>query len=85
MYVYLEDVETDVENDVDTEVLTLSPSLRKNCSTKSTQRRTDGLRDPYLAKPKLCVRQTISMHLAKDVPESGENRVGMFLNQHLIE
>ena len=30
-YFYLEDVETDVENDVDTEVLTLSPSL-KFCS-----------------------------------------------------
>ena len=27
-YFYLEDVETDVENDVDTEVLTLSPSLK---------------------------------------------------------
>ena len=30
-HIYLEDVETDVENDVDTEVLTLSPSL-KLCS-----------------------------------------------------
>ena len=27
-HIYLEDVETDVENDVDTEVLTLSPSLK---------------------------------------------------------
>ena len=45
-HIYLEDVETEVENDVDTEVLTLSPSLTRILLPNKHRDGTDTGRNP---------------------------------------